>query len=79
MNINQFFPLTGKVIRQEPKSLAIVIVMYLVVCAVVKIADFLLGWVPIVGAVLGVLFWIIGIYCAVGIILAVLEFFRGND
>lgn len=79
MNINQLFPLTGKIIRQEPKSLAIVIAMYLVVCAVVKIADFLLGWVPVVGAVLGVLFWIIGIYCAAGIILAVLEFFRGND
>ena len=79
MNILKVFPLTGKVIRQEPKSLVIIIVMYLIVCAVVKVADFLLGWVPIVGWILSILFWVAGVYCAVGIILAILEFFRGDD
>lgn len=79
MNVNQIFPLTGKVVRNEPKSLAAVIIVYLVVCAVVKLADFLLGWVPLLGAVLSVLFWIIGLYCAVGVIVAVLEFFRDDN
>lgn len=79
MNILKVFPLTGKIVRQEPKSLVIIIVTYLIVCAVVKVADFLLGWVPIVGWILRILFWVVGVYCAVGIILAILEFFRGDD
>ena len=79
MNILKDFPLTGKIVRQEPKSLVIIIVTYLIVCAVVKVADFLLGWVPIVGWILRILFWVVGVYCAVGIILAILEFFRGDD
>ena len=79
MNILKVFPLTGKIVRQEPKSLVIIIVTYLIVCAVVKVADFLLGWVPIVGWILRILFWVVGVYCAVGIILAILEFFCGDD
>ena len=79
MNILKVFPLTGKIVRQEPKSLVIIIVTYLIVCAVVKVADVLLGWVPIVGWILRILFWVVGVYCAVGIILAILEFFRGDD
>ena len=76
MDMESFFPLSGKVIPREPRSLAIVIAIYLVVCAVVKIADFLLGWVPLLGTILGVLFWLIGLYCAVGVIVAVLLYFR---
>ena len=79
MNILKVFPLTGKIVRQEPKSLVIIIVTYLIVCAVVKVADFLLGWVPIVGWILRILFWVVGVYCAVGHPPAHLEFFRGDD
>lgn len=79
MNVNHIFPLTAKIIRGEPRSLLIVVAIYLTVCALVKIADFLLGWVPLIGSILWVLFWLVGLYCAVGIIFAVLEFFRGDN
>ena len=42
MNVNHIFPLTAKIIRGEPRSLLIVVAIYLTVCALVKIADFLL-------------------------------------
>ena len=76
MDVEALFPLSGKVVSGEPRSLVIVIAIYLAVCAVVKVLDFLLGWVPLVGAVLGMLIWLIGLYCAVGIIFGVLLYFR---
>ena len=79
MNINLLFPLNTKVDQRDPRSLVVVVCIYLAVCAVVKIADLLLGWIPLIGGILWVLFWLIGLYCAVGIILALLEFFRGDS
>lgn len=79
MNIKKLFPLSANVVPNDSKTLVFAIVIYLIVCAVVKIADFLLGWVPLLGMILGHIFWVIGLYCAVGVIVAVLEYFRGND
>lgn len=79
MNLNHIFPLTTLVCRGQPKSLAVVIGIYLAVSAIVKIADWLVGWLPLVGAILWALFWLVGIYCAAGIIVAVLSYFGSGD
>ena len=75
MNINQLFPLNGRLVRGVPMTLAIVVCIYLAVCAVAKVADLLLGWIPLLGVVFTAAFWLLGLYCAVGIILAVLTYF----
>ena len=79
MDFTQFFPLTIKVNRRNPATLVIVIGIYLAICAVVKVGDLLLGWIPLIGIILGLLFWLVGLYCAVGIIVAVLEYFRSES
>lgn len=78
MNINQLFPLNRNIVRGNPKTLGIVICIYLAICAVVKIADLLLGWIPLLGVAFMAVFWLLGLYCAVGIILAVLTYFGNN-
>lgn len=78
MNLDRIFPLTRRVSRDDARSLLVVVILYLVVCGVIKIAGWLLGWVPLVGIILRVLFWALGLYCTVGIIVAVLEYCRGE-
>jgi len=79
MDVNAAFPLTARVVRGEGKTLAVVIVFYLAVCAAAKLVSWLLGWVPVLGWVLRVLLWALGVYCVAGIVLAILAFFRTSD
>lgn len=74
MDFNAIFPLSARVGRQDSNSLIWAIILYLAACAIVKVADILLGWVPIVGIVIGVLCWVLGLYCAIGIILAIVNY-----
>lgn len=76
MKLDTFFPLNMKVDQKNPNSMILVVLIYLAVCAVLKVVDILLGWVPLIGAIIGVLCWVIGLYCAVGIIVAVITYFK---
>ena len=76
MNFNYFFPMTSLVRPGQPRTLGVVICIYLVVSGVVRILDWLLGWLPLLGAILWALFWLVGLYCVIGIIVAVLEYVR---
>ena len=78
MHFRQFFPLTGLLRRGQVNSLVMVVCIYLAVCAVVKIVDWLVGWVPLVGAILWAALWLVGMYCCVGIIVAVIAYFSGE-
>lgn len=79
MNINAVFPLTGNVVRGESASLVRVIVFYLLVCAAARVLDWLLGWVPVLGWLLRIVFYLAGVYCVVGIVLALLRYFGSAD
>ena len=79
MNGQQFFPLTSLLRRGQAKSLVLVVCIYLAISAVVKIVDWLVGWLPLVGAILWALLWLVGLYCAVGIIVAVIVYFSGRQ
>ena len=76
MNLNSFFPLTSMVRSGQPRTLAVVICLYLAVCGVVRILDWLVGWIPLLGVIFWALFWLVGLYCAAGIIAAVWEYVR---
>ena len=54
MDFNAIFPLNWKVDRHNPNSLVLVILIYLAACAALKIVEILLGWVPIIGIIIGV-------------------------
>lgn len=72
-----YFPVSTKVKKQDLASLIVSIVIYLAVSLVMGVADKLLGWIPVLGLLLGLVFYVIGIYCTVGIIIAIIRFFRG--
>lgn len=76
MNFNYFFPLTSLVRRGQPRTLVVVICIYLAVSGLVRILDWLVGWLPVLGAIFWALFWLVGLYCTVGIILAIWEYVR---
>ena len=60
----------------DVKSLVIAIVIYIVANFVLGIVFGLLDGIPLIGFVFSILGWIVGIYCFVGIVLAVLSFLK---
>ena len=76
MNFRSYFPLNANVRRQELSSLILCVVVYLIISAVAGLAASLLGWLPIIGWVVDIVAWLIGVYCLVGIVLAILEFVK---
>lgn len=73
----QYFPLNANVRPRELGTLLLCIVIYLVISGVVGLASGLLHWIPVLGWVIGILRWLVGVYCLAGIILAVLRYFKG--
>ena len=73
-SIKEFFPIGKQVRPRDGQSLLIAIVIYIVVASVVGLANAVLGRIPLLGWLIGVLSWLIGLYCLVGIILAVVEY-----
>ena len=76
MNFRSYFPLNANVRRQELSSLILCVVVYLIISAVAGLAASLLGWLPIIGWVVDIVAWLIGVYCLVGIVLAILDFVK---
>lgn len=60
----------------DVKGLIIAVLIYAVVHLVGGFVLGLLDNIPLVGFVFGVLGWVLSIYCAVGIIVAILVFFK---
>lgn len=76
MNVRSYFPLNANVRRQELSTLILCIVIYLIISAVAGLAASLLGWIPVVGWVVDVVAWLIGVYCLAGIVLAILDYLK---
>ena len=72
--IKPYFPNAFK--ANSVKALVIALVIYAVITAVANIVTGLLGWIPVVGWLLGILAWLINIYCVAGVILSLLVFLK---
>ena len=72
--LKRFFPQAMQ--AHDVKGLIIAILIYAVVNFVGGLVLGLLDAIPLVGFVFGVLGWALGIYCAVGIIVAILVFLK---
>lgn len=72
--IKKLFPQAMQ--ANDLKGLLIAILIYAVVNFVGGFVLGLLDAIPLVGFVFGILGWVLSIYCAVGIIVALLVFFK---
>lgn len=72
--IKKFFPQAMQ--AHDVKGLVIAILIYAVINFVGGLVLGLLDAIPLVGFVFGVLGWVLGIYCTVGIIVAILVFLK---
>jgi len=72
--IKKFFPQAMQ--AKDIKGLLIAILIYVVVNFVGGLVLGLLDAIPLVGFVFGVIGWLLSIYCAVGIVVAILVFFN---
>ena len=61
---------------KDLKGLLIAILIYVIVNFVGGFVLGLLSKIPLVGFVFGLVGWILSVYCAVGIIVAILVFFK---
>ena len=76
--IDPYFPLKAGVTHGKLKSLLVPLLIYLVACAVLNVLRMILGWIPLVGWLLELVFSLLGIYCVAGIILAIIKYVDTN-
>ena len=72
--VKKYFPQAFS--AKDVKSLIIALVIYAVIAFVGGLVLGLLGIIPIIGFIASVIGWVLRLYCAVGIILAILVFLK---
>lgn len=72
--IKKYFPHAFRV--NDVKSLIVNLVIYALIAFVAGIVLGLLGIIPILGFVFGVIGWVVELYCTAGVILAILVFLK---
>ena len=72
MDLKKIFPHAMQ--ARSLKGLIIAILIYAVVSFIGGIIHGIIGSIPLVGLVAGIIGWALGIYCTVGIIISVLVF-----
>ena len=72
MDLKKIFPHAMQ--ARSLKGLIIAILIYAVVSFIGGIIHGIIGGIPLVGLVVGIIGWALGIYCTVGIIISVLVF-----
>ena len=70
----RYFPLSTAVEPGNVRQLIISLAIYLVASAVLGVLNAVLGWIPLVGWLLGLVFSLLGIYCGAGLVLAIVRF-----
>lgn len=69
-----YFPLSNSVEPGNARQFVLALAIYLVACGVLGILNAILGWIPLVGWLLDVIFSLAGIYCVVGLVLSIVRF-----
>lgn len=69
-----FFPLSAIVEPGNAKRLVLALLIYLAACGVMQVLCAVLGWIPLVGWLLELVFSLMGIYCVAGLVLAIVRF-----
>ncbi len=74
MDLNKYFPLNNQVTKNQVNTLIIAIVIYIVASIVVSFVLAFLSFVPVIGLLVQLVSFLFGIYCLVGLILAILKY-----
>ena len=74
--IYSYFPLSSGVQPGNLKTVITSVLIYLAACAVMGILQAILGWIPIVGALIRLILSLLGLYCVAGIVLSILKDFQ---
>ena len=69
-----YFPLSNSVEPGNARQFVLALAIYLVACGVLGILNAILGWIPLVGWLLDLIFSLAGIYCVVGLVLSIVKF-----
>ena len=69
-----YFPLSANVEPGNVRQFVITLAIHLVACAVLGVLTAILGWIPLVGRLLDLIFSLMGIYCVVGLVLSIYQF-----
>ena len=72
MDLKKIFPHAMQ--ARSVKGLIIALLIYAVVSFVGGVIHGIVGGIPLVGFVIGIIGWALGIYCTVGIIISILVF-----
>ena len=72
--LKKIFPFSFGV--KDITALVVSLVIYIVGGAVIGLVFGLLAKIPLVGILFSIIGWLVGVYCLIGIILAVLEYFN---
>ena len=72
--VKKYFPQAFK--ANDVKSLIIALLIYAVLAVVGGFVIGLLGIIPSIGFIAGILGWLLEIYCTIGVILAILVFLK---
>ena len=72
MDLKKIFPHAMQ--ARSIKGLIVAILIYVVVSFVGGLIHGIIGSIPLIGFVVGIIGWALGIYCTVGIIISVLVF-----
>jgi len=72
----RYFPLSASVQAGDVKSLILSLVLYLVACAVLGVLQTILGWIPLVGILVRIVCYVLGLYGVAGMVLSVLKFLQ---
>ena len=71
--IKPFFPFSFDHVKaKDANSLIVSVIIYIVAMLASGLVNLLLGWIPVLGFLLGVIGWVLGIYCVAGLVLSVL-------
>ena len=71
--LKKFFPLSFK-FAKDVANLIIGIIIYLVIGAIAPAILGILGFLPVIGWILGIVSSLVGIYCLAGIVIQILVF-----
>ena len=76
MDYNKFFPVNNTIQKNQAATLVIAIAIYIVASAVIGFVLGFLNWIPLLGSIFGLVSFLFGIYCLVGIILGILKYVK---
>lgn len=77
MDLKKIFPFSYKV-TSDVTTLVVAIAIYIVASAVWGVVTKILGGIPVLGWIIGIVGAVLWVYCIIGIVLSILEYLNAK-